>query len=478
MTNSNANPAGPERYDERVLDPSNLEAERHLVMLRFGELLLSDDKEAIKDLATELSPGDLSEILRPLSVGDTTRILRLLPPDPLAEVLSEIDNRSLSTLFTLLDNEEIADIIEEMPSDEATDLIGELDPDQAEEILAAMEPEEREEVTELLQHSPESAGGLMGKEFATCAETGTCGETVALLRTMDEDDLEETHFVYMVDARERLVGQIPLFRLLIADPEAPIRDFMEVDPLYVEVDLDQEEVANFFQTHDLISVPVVDHQMRLVGRITADDIMDVIEDEATEDISRLAGVSVHEFGEQSAFRVARSRLPWLLGALLGQLGAVLVMGHFEKSLEAKLTLAFYIPMIMAMAGNIGIQNSSVVVRGLATGEVDFYHLGRHLLRELGTALVTGLVVAISIFAVSFIFSGDLQLSQVLSLTLLLVVIFAAMAGSGIPLLLHRMGIDPAVATGPFITTANDVASMLIYLGLATLLLSLGQASAS
>jgi magnesium transporter len=477
MIDPNNQPDGLERAEERVLDPSNLDAERHSLMLRFEELLAADDEEAVRELATGLSPGDLSEIMRPLSVDDTTSILRLLPPDPLAEVLSEIDNRSLSTLFTLLDNAEIADIIEEMPSDEATDLIGELDPDQAEEILAAMEPEERQEVTELLQHSPESAGGLMGKEFTTCLESATCGEAVALLRALDEDDLEETHFVFVVDERERLVGRLPLFRLLIAEPVKAAREVMEADPLYVEVDLDQEEVAGFFQTHDLISVPVVDHQMKLVGRITADDVMDVMEEEATEDFSRLAGVSVHEFGEQSSFKVARSRLPWLLGALFGQIGAVLLMGHFEKSLEVKLALAFYIPMIMAMAGNIGIQTSSVVVRGLATGEVDFYHLGRHLLRELGTALMTGVAIAVSIFAISFGLEMDMQLSQVLAFSMFLVVIFAAMVGSGIPLLLHRVGIDPAVATGPFITTANDVASMLIYLGMATLLLSLGQAPA-
>ncbi len=196
--------------------------------------------------------------------------------------------------------------------------------------------------------------------------------------------------------------------------------------------------------------------------------------ESSEDFSRLAGVSKKEFGEQSSFRVARSRLPWLLGALVGQLGAVLVMSHFEQSIESMVALTFYIPMIMATAGNIGIQTSSVVVRGLATGEVDFYHLGRHLLRELGTAVLTGAAVAAFIYLISWLVSGDPNLSFVLSLSMLLVVLFAAMAGSGIPLLLHRVGIDPAVATGPFITTANDIVSMVIYLGLASLLLSLGQ----
>jgi len=462
-----------DRHDERVLDPSNLDAEHHALELRFRELAAGEDDAVVRELALELAPGDLADVLRPLGVEDTARILRTLPPDPLAEVLSEIDNRSLNTLFNLLETDEIADILEEMPSDEATDVIGELDADQAEEILAAMEEEERTEVAELLQYPPESAGGLMDKEFTSCTADQTCDDAVAELRCLDEDDLDHTHFVFVVDGQGRLVGRLALNRLILADPGTALVEVMESDPLYVEVTLDQEEVAAFMQRHDLISLPVVDHGLRLLGRITADDVLDVMEEEATEDISRLAGVSVTEFGEQSSIRVARSRLPWLLGALVGQLGAVMVLDHFEQSLEAKVTLAFYIPMIMATAGNIGIQTSSVVVRGLATGEVDYYHLGRHLLRELGTALMTGLAVAVAIGVVSLLVSRDPDLSLVLGLTMLLVILFAAMAGTGIPLALHRVGVDPAVATGPFITTANDVVSMLIYLGLATLLLSLG-----
>ncbi len=467
---------GEEKLDERVLDPGNLDAEHHALELKFREYLESGCDEDVRELALELSPGDLSEILRPLSVEETTRILKLLPPDELAEVLSEIDNRSLSVLFTLLDVDEIADIIEDMPSDEGADVIGELDQDHAAEVLAAMDEEERHEVAELLQYPPETAGGLMGKEYTTCTEDQTAAEAVAELRGLEEGDLEETHFVYVVDSNGRLTGRVPLYRLVISGSNQAVSELMETDPLYVEVDLDQEEVAGFARMHDLITVPVVDHQMCLVGRITADDVLDVMEEEATEDISHLAGVSVREFGEQSSFRVAGSRLPWLLGALLGQMGAVTVLSYFEASLEARVTLVIYIPMIMAMAGNIGIQTSSVVVRGLATGEIDFFHLGRHLLRELGTAWVVGIAIAVAIAGVSLVFSGDPAISLVLGLTMLLVILFAAMAGTGIPLLLHRFGVDPAVATGPFITTANDVVSMLIYVGLATQMLKLGAGS--
>ena len=377
----------------------------------------------------------------------------------------------MSALFDLLNIDEIADLVEEMPSDDATDLIGELEDEQAQQILAAMEEEERGEVTELLQYEPETAGGLMGKEFAAVSDDAFCRDAVTTVRGFDEDDLEQMHFVFVVDDRERLVGQVPLVKLLLASPDTSLREVMEPEPPSVDVELDQEAVAQFFMTHDLISLPVVDRQKRLVGRITADDVLDVMEDAATEDISRMAGTSVDEFGEQSALRVARSRIPWLLGGLVGQIGSVLVLRHFGRGIEEMVALAFFIPVIMAMAGNIGIQTSSVVVRSLATGEVDIYRIGRHLMRELLTALVTGSLVASCLFLIAGVVVGDLPLAVVLAVAMFLVIIFAAMVGTGIPLLLHRFGADPAVATGPFITTFNDIFALFIYLGLAMALLS-------
>lgn len=465
-----------ERADERMLDPGNLDAERRAVGDRFVTLLEAGREDELRSLAAELAPGDLAEVLRPLDVADTARILRLLPPDPVAEVLLEIDNRSLGALLTLLDVDAIADIVEEMPSDDATDLLGDLEPGRAEEIMAAMDEAERSEVADLLQYGPETAGGLMGKEFIACTEDQTCQDAVARLRGLDPDDLEETHALFVVDGRGRLTGQLPLSILLLADRDARLSQVMEQEPLYVSVDLDQEEVASFVMTHDLITLPVVDHQHRLVGRITADDVMDVMEEEATEDFARLAGVSVAEYGEQSALRVARSRLPWLLGALLGELGAVLVLRRFEQSLHTMVALAFYIPMMMALAGNVGIQTSSVVVRGLATGELALYRVGRHLARELLTAALVGVSVAGSLVLVSLALNGNIALSLVLGTAMLLVVMMAAVVGTGIPVVLSKLGIDPAVATGPFITTTNDLFGLLIYLALATLMLSRGWGS--
>lgn len=471
MNDPRQDDAGRPREQERILDPSNLDSERYSYVLRFEELLEAGDDDALAVLARELSPGDLSEILRPFSAEDTVRVLRQLKPEPLADVLAEIDARSTSAFFTLLDHDAIADILEEMPSDEATDLIGELDAAAQQAVLDAMEEEEKQDVVELLRYPSESAGGIMGKEVLTCRDQDTTGEAVAALRAHDQDELAEMHFVFVLDDRGHLVGRVPLFRLLITEPDVPITELMEHDPLYVEVDLDQEEVAQFMMTHDLISLPVLDHRQRLVGRIAVDDVMDVLEEEATEDISRMAGVSVAEFGEQSPARVARSRLPWLLGGLAGQIGAILVLQHFERSIASMVALSFFIPAIMAMAGNVGIQTSSVVVRGLATGEVDYYHLGRHLLRELVTSLMIGLVIGAALFLVCGVIVGDLQLAWVLGTAMLIVIIFAATVGTGVPLLLHRAGADPAVATGPFITTANDIFGLLIYLGLASMVLS-------
>jgi magnesium transporter len=463
---------GSAQPEERFLDPANFEAARHEYVELLQKLLDTDDESGLARAARELSPGDLSEVLRPLGVEDTARVLKLMPPDTVAEVLAEIDNRSLSALFALLNINEIADLIEEMPSDEATDVIGELEDDQARRILAAMEEEERGQVTELLQYEPETAGGLMDKEFAAVHKGVLCQDAIAAVRNFDEDILEQMHFIFVVDDQEMLVGRVPLVKLLLAVPDMPIREIMEPAPPSVDVDLDQEAVAQFFMTHDLISLPVVDRQKRLVGRITADDVLDVLEDEATEDISRLAGMSVEEFGEQSALRVARSRIPWLLGGLAGQIGSVLVLRHFERGIEEMVALAFFIPVIMAMAGNIGIQTSSVVVRGLATGEVDVFRIGRHLLRELLTALLTGSLVATCLFIIAGLVVGDMPLAVVLACAMFLVIIFAALVGTGIPLLLYRFGADPAVATGPFITTVNDIFGLLIYLGLATAMLSL------
>lgn len=462
-------PRSDDLFGEPSFDPANLEQVWHDWSERFASLLAAKAESELAEQVAEMSPGDISEIVRPLSVDDTARVIQLLPRDLASDVLAEIDKRSVDALMQLLTVEAIADLIEEMPSDEAADLVGELDSDRAREILAAMEVEERDEVRELLQYPPDSAGGLMAKEFIAVEDTATCLNAVQAVREVEADDRDDLHVLYVVDADGVLRGRIPLVEMLLQPWSTPVVDIMEADPLRVEVDLDQEQVGQYVMTHDLVTLPVVDAKGRMVGVISTDDVLDVMEEEATEDIARLAGTS-EVLGETSSFKVARARLPWLLGALAGQIGCVLLMRHFEADIQATVALAFFIPAIMAMGGNTGIQTSSVVVRGLATGEVNVYQMGRYILKELAAALMSGSLVAAALYGVAVVVVGNIALAMVLTISMLTVIVFAAMVGTAIPLLLHRFGIDPAIATGPFITTSNDLLAIMIYLGMASLLI--------
>ncbi len=456
--------------DEPFLDPAKLSEQWHQYGVRFEALLHDGQDEELASAAAELAPGDLSEIVRPLSVDDTARFIQLLPLELAADVLVEIDRRSRDAFMQLMSDDVIADIMEEMSSDEAADIVGEMSEEDARGVLAAMEEEERQEVAELLQYEPDTAGGLMAKEFLVVPDDATCLQAVDAVRALDEDDRESLHFIYVTDCDQRLVGRLPLVIMLLQPWSSGVAEIMERDPHHVELDLDQEQVAQFVRTHDLITLPVVDSSDRMVGVIHADDVLDVLADEATEDIAQMAGTS-EELGETSPLKVARARIPWLMAALVGQVGCILLMNHFETTLKGAVALAFFIPAIMAMGGNTGIQTSSVVVRGLATGEVDVYHLGRYLWRELGTSLLTGGLIAGCLYVVARVIVGDEQLALVLTISMLTVIIFAAMVGTAVPLLMHRIGIDPALATGPFITTSNDVIAIIVYLGLASLLMT-------
>lgn len=459
----------PDRAEEVSADAVTLERQWRDYAEAFERLLQAGDDEELRRIAVTLSPGDLSESVRSLSVDDTAQVIQLLPPDLAADVLAEIDSRSVTALLQLLDIEAIADLVEEMPSDEAADFVGELGAAQAQEILAAMEPEEREEVAELLQYLPDTAGGLMALEFVSVPDDATILKAVDAVRALEEDDREGLHFVFVVDAGGRLVGRIPLVAMLLQPWSTPVSDIMERDPQRVAVDLDQEQVAQYVSTYDLVTLPVVDAAGRLVGVVQADDVIDVLEEEATEDYSRLAGTS-EELGETSPVKIARARIPWLLGALAGEICTMEIMRHFQAAISTTVALTFFIPAIMAMGGNTGIQTSSVVVRGLATGEVNIFRIGRYLLRELGTALLTGLLVSATVFAVAQLVVGDTMVAVVLTIAMMSVIICAAMVGTAIPLLLYRMGVDPAIATGPFITMSNDFIAVMIYLGMATLLI--------
>jgi magnesium transporter len=335
-----------------------------------------------------------------------------------------------------------------------------------------LEEEDKENLQELLQFDEESAGGIMVGEFVAVPEGVTVGEAIEKLREMAED-VEQVHNVYAVDRRGRLTGILELWRLTISDDRQPVAPLIDRDLHSVPVDMDQEEVAALAKRYDLVEIPVVDVENRLVGRVTIDDLLDVLEEEVTEDISRMAGTGEEDFHEDSVMRITWLRFPWLLIGMAGGIGSALLMSRFAVQLEKVIALAFFVPVIMAMGGSVGIQCSTVVVRSLAIGELEAYRMGRRLLREFLVAFLNAIFLAAILSTVALLWHGDPRLGLVIGLAMFITILLAAASGTLVPMMLKRFGFDPALATGPFITTTNDMINLLIYFAVATLLLAEG-----
>lgn len=435
--------------------------------------LEADDVTGAAALVAELPAAETADVFRSLSTNQRIAILRRLPAEIAAAVLAEVDERSLPGLFELLQDEEIVRLLDTLDSDDAADLVGQLEEDQADRVVRMLDRVDHQdalELSELLRYPEDSAGGVMAKEFLSMRHDQPIGAAVAALRQADDRELGSLHYAFVVDDRSRLVGRIPLLKMLLSDPQQRAEEVMEPDPVSVGVMEDQEEVANLFLRHDLLSLPVTDAAGRLVGRVTVDDAMDVLTEEATEDAARLAGSSAEEVGETSVLRISRARMPWLLLGLAGQLLAAVILSRFEESLQTRVVLTFFIPMVMATGGNTGIQTSTIVIRLLVTQEFDYFRAGRHLVRELTVSLLNGLLLGGAMAIVLLAWKGDLRVGIVIGVAIMTVVMMAATVGSVVPLVLHRLGIDPTVATGPFITTVNDILGISAYLALAHWLL--------
>jgi magnesium transporter len=425
--------------------------------------------------------SSLAGVMAGMRAPDAAEVMMVLPPERrgyvfhsldtnvASETLTFLDEAAARELLDALDEMEIVRLVDLMASDDAADIIGLLPPDQAQRVLQQIRREEYEDVLELLKFDEESAGGLMAREFMTVRSGSVIADVIELLRKQ-ADEIEHIQNIYVVDRQGVLLGFIPVFSLLVLDSGSRVDDVMTRDVVSVTVDTDQEEVAAVFAKYDLYSLPVVDQRGRLVGRITVDDIIDVIEEEANEDITLMAGTGDEEFGERSPLRVSRARLPWLITGLFGGIASALVMNHFRHSLESVLTLAFFVPVIMAMGGNVGIQSSAIVVRELAIGSAGLVRTGSKLMRELKVSLINGFVLASVLLAITLVWQRDFRLGLLLGLCMLTIILWATLMGAVVPLLLKKMNVDPALATGPFITTSNDILGILIYLGIATFFL--------
>lgn len=432
-----------------------------------------EDPQAAAGLVVGLAAADVAELFAGLDRDEKIEIVRRLPPEDAAAVLSEVDDRSLPELFELLQDEEIVGLLDELDSDDAADIVGQLEDVDADRLVALLDQVDHQdavEISELLRYPEDSAGGLMAKEYLSVGRGATVGKVVAALRRLDEGELLTLHSCFVTDRAGRLVGAVPLLRLLLSDPAAKVADIMEADPLSVDVMVDQEEVAHIFRKRDLFSLPVVDESRRLLGRVTVDDVIDVLTEEADEDVARLAGSNPEELGEVSVLRISRARLPWLMLGLFGQLLAALVLGGFEASLQEFVVLTLFIPMVMATAGNTGIQTSTIMIRRLVTSGSTALRPARQVGRELSVSTVNAAVLGLTILLVLWLWKSDPVVGIVIGLALASVVLLASVVGTVVPLFLHRVGADPTVATGPLITTINDVLGLLAYLGLANWLL--------
>ena len=396
----------------------------------------------------------------------------LLPDELSPDVLVELDEPAQEQLLETLSEGEIGRIVDELDSDDAADVVGALDEEKAQKVLETLDLESQRDVRRLLTYDEETAGGLMALEVASVKETETVGQAIQTLRDLGEKEgIEDIYNVYVISEEGILLGWLKLAQLILARPETPVRKLMNPDVISVPTAMDQEDVASIVQKYDLVSLPVVDDFGRLVGRITVDDVMDVLTEEAEEDLSIIAGTGDEEPGERSTFKISRERAPWLLTGLVGGLIAATVMHHFKSTLLHVIALAFFVPVITAMGGSTAIQSASIVVRGLATGEIALRDLVPRILKEIRVALINGIMLGLLLGLIVSIWLGEPELGFLIGFILLINIIIASLLGASVPMIMKRLGIDPALAMGPFVTTFIDIIGLIIYLGLAMIFLT-------
>lgn len=429
----------------------------------------TESNKALNELFNELHHADIAEVLDELSFDESVYIIRLLDSETTAEVLMDVDNDVREKILEQLTAKEIAEEIDELDTDDAADVISELPEKRKKAVMQEIEDEEHaKEIVELLRYDDDSAGGLMAKELVKVNENWTIPHCVKEMRIQAED-VTRVHSIYVIDNSGKLKGRLSLKDLLMASTKATIAEVYIPKVDFVSVTDEAEDVANIMRKYDLEAIPVVDELGVLVGRITIDDIVDVIKDEADKDYQLAAGITQDVEADDTIWELTRARLPWLFLGLLGGVGAASIMGVFEEAMIDNAILFMFTPLIAAMAGNVGVQSSAIIVQGLANDDVKGSITDR-LLKEVSLALVNGLALAVLLFLFIFATEQNVKVASAISISLFVVIIVAGLIGTFIPLFLDKRGIDPAIATGPFITTSNDIFGILIYFGIAKLII--------
>jgi magnesium transporter len=426
----------------------------------------------LRKIVNKTHAADLSIVFRSLPMPQQLQLLDMIGDTEKKGVLfSELEEDTFAALSNELELEDIVEVLEQMPSDDVADLIGRLPDEKADAILEKMKKEGSEEIEGLLKYDDDTAGGIMVTDFIALPQELTARNAIEKIQT-EYHDVEMPFYLYVVDEYGKLVGVISLRQLVVVVPETPLRQFMTKDVFAVGTDVDQEEVANLVERYDILAVPVVDENHRLVGIVTVDDVIDIFRDEATEDILKMAGVGDEFVETQTVFRSTKTRLPWLLASCIGGVVAFFIIGRFEGTLNRFAYLAAFIPVIMGMGGNIGTQSSTIVVRGLATGRISVRDFWGVVSKEILIGLILGVFYAVLIGTVAHFQYTFVMLALTVGAAVIVSMTVAALVGSGVPLLLARVNIDPAVATGPFVTTSIDIISVYCYFILATTLLGI------
>jgi len=434
------------------------------IIEQLRELVETNNKEEVAAMMEELHPADIAEIMDDLNIEEAKFIYLLLDGEKASDVLIEIDENDRKRFLKVLPPEFIASkFIEHMDSDDAADVVAELDEEVQKEVLNVIEDiEQAGDIVDLLEYDEDSAGGIMAKELVTVNENWTVSTCLKEISRQAEE-VDEIYYIYVIDNEEKLKGILSLKKLILNHTNTKISNIYDHDVKMVSTNTRQEEVAEIMDKYDLVAIPVVDEIGRIRGRITFDDVIDFVREEAEKDYQMISGIAGDVEPGDKVWELLRARFPWLLIGMLGGILGAVVLGSHEQSLTRVTELAFFIPLIMAMAGNVGVQSSSIVVQSIASGVKDLETPTRKLLKEVSVAFFTAAIFSLLIFIYNFFKFGDMNLTYSVSISLFIVIIFASLFGTFIPLVLNRFKIDPALATGPFITTMNDILGMMIYL---------------
>jgi magnesium transporter len=434
-------------------------------------LIYENNNSKIKDLFAEVHFADIAEVLDEVNFEEAIYIIKLLDSEKTSEVLTELDEDTRENILENLSAKEIAEEVGEMDSDDAADIIGELSPERQKRVINALEDAElAADIKELLSYGDNTAGALMAKELVKVYETWTVAGCMRRIRGQAQE-VTRVHSIYVVDKEDKLVGRLSLKDLIMAKSDQKIADISKAKVDAVNVNEEEEAVAKIMLKYDLEAIPVVDDNTVLLGRITIDDIVDVLKEEADKDYQMAAGLTQDVDSDDSIFELTKARLPWLFLGLIGGVGAFIIMEGFQDVFTTYASLFFFTPLIAAMAGNVGVQSSAIIVQGLANDDVKG-SIGSRLLKEMLLAALNGVILALFLFLFVWVSKGEINLALAISVSLVVVIIIAGLIGTFVPLFLNKRGIDPAIATGPFITTSNDIFGILIYFMIAKMILGI------